>query len=154
MPSRGYGRPVSAWPSEREEEEERFNPKCYPSGCPPSSLLLGALTGSSVLKLQQSQPSAKIITAIVNTSNFNYVVLPSLVVFGPQTIWPDAEYFSRLIFILFNSLVIFLSAIPSPWSTLVEVIPQLHQVPGLHSFMPGFLAASRLLVPKVTVLNS
>src|SRR5436305_8096447 len=64
------------------------------------------------------------------------MALPSLVVFGPQTIWPSAEYLSQIRYLLLNEpcLSIFLSAIrdlPNLWTALVETNPRLSCVPGV-----------------------
>ncbi|KAI9844533.1 MAG: Type I Iterative PKS [Sclerophora amabilis] len=63
---------------------------------------------------------------------------PSLVVFGPQTIWPSPEYLSQLRSILLYEprLSTFLAAVkelPELWPTLTEVEPRLNDVPGAQS---------------------
>ncbi|KAI9864364.1 MAG: Type I Iterative PKS [Trichoglossum hirsutum] len=63
------------------------------------------------------------------------MAFPSLVIFGPQTTWPSAEYLSQIRHVLLNEpcLSVFLDAVrdlPNLWPTLVEANPGLNRVPG------------------------
>jgi hypothetical protein len=73
-------------------------------------------------------------TVLATILNF-VMAFPSLVIFGPQTTWPSAEYLSQIRHVLLNEpcLSVFLDAVrdlPNLWPTLVEANPGLNRVPG------------------------